>query len=60
MSLLKANKPVPSKVVAFYFEVSVVCRGDEGQIGIGFVPGNQKDSAPGCAPDLLVLSVPSS
>lgn len=47
--LLKADKPVPSKVVAFYFEVSIVCRGDEGQIGIGFVPANQKDAAPGCA-----------
>lgn len=43
--LLKANKPVPSNVVAFYFEVAIVCRGDEGQIAIGFVPSHQKDGS---------------
>eukprot|EP00892_Ulva_mutabilis_P010767 jgi/Ulvmu1/8062/UM004_0299.1 len=43
--LLKANKPVPTNVVAFYFEVDIVCRGDEGQIAIGFVPSHQKDGS---------------
>jgi hypothetical protein len=40
--LLKANKPVPSDVLAYYFETKIVGCGDRGDITIGFVPRAHK------------------
>lgn len=45
--VFRANHPVPSDVLTFYFEMRVVQRGDLGDITIGFIPAHAK---PGIQP----------
>jgi hypothetical protein len=33
---VQANRPVPTSVLIYYFEVTVLDRGEQGKIGIGF------------------------
>ena len=43
----RANQPCPSDVLAYYFEVTIMQRGDRGDITIGFMPPRAK---PGIQP----------
>lgn len=53
-SPLQANRPVPTRQLVFYFEVTIIDSGDLGKIGIGFTPRDVKlTRQPGCAQGLL-------
>lgn len=38
----QANRPVPSKQLVFYFEVTILDAGELGKIGVGFTPRDVK------------------
>lgn len=39
---IQANRPVPSNVALYYFELTVLDRGEQGKIAIGFTDKNFK------------------
>jgi hypothetical protein len=56
--VFRANQPVPRDVLAYYFEMKVVQRGDRGDITIGFVPTHAKPGIqPGYTAALLLSNV---
>lgn len=48
----RGNQPVPKDVLAYYFEVTIVQRGDRGDITLGFLPPHAK---PGIQPGYVSL-----